>query len=132
MEMLLVDDDKLFTLMAKTMVTKTGLHSSPKTFENGFSALEYLKNNYTPQEKYLIFLDINMPIMNGWEFLEGINNVGGSSDNIFVVMVSSSVDYADIQRALTHPYVREYLIKPLSIQNMTDLKKNHLLVPLFE
>lgn len=132
MEMLLVDDDKFFTLMAKTMVTKTDLHSSPKAFENGFVALEYLKNNYTPQEKYLIFLDINMPVMNGWEFLEGINNVGGSPNNIFVVMVSSSVDYADIQRALKHPYVREYLIKPLSIQNMTDLKKNHLLAPLFE
>lgn len=132
MEMLLVDDDKFFTLMAKTMVTKMGLHSSPKAFENGFVALEYLKNNYTPQEKYLIFLDINMPIMNGWEFLEGIDEVGGSSDNIFVVMVSSSVDYVDIQRALTHPYVREYLIKPLSIQNITDLKKNHLLTHLFE
>ncbi len=118
--------------MKATICNAPGLHSSPKAFENGFVALEYLKNNYTPQEKYLIFVDINMPIMNGWEFLEGINEVGGSPNNIFVVMVSSSVDYADIQRALKHPYVREYLIKPLSIQNMTDLKKNHLLAPLFE
>ena len=121
--MLLVDDDKFFTLMAKTMVTKTGLHSSPKAFENGFVALEYLKNNYTPQEKYLIFLDINMPDMNGWEVLDVVAKTTSEKlpDNVRIYVLSSSINTSDKVKAYSNPLISGFFEKPLLQEDLRNL-----------
>ena len=69
----LIDDDNIYQYTARVLLESTGLANHIQSFYNGQDALTYLKdekNNTTEELPDLIFLDINMPIMNGWEFLE--------------------------------------------------------------
>jgi CheY-like chemotaxis protein len=75
----------------------------------------------------IIFLDINMPIINGWEFLEIFENFSPViKSNVKIYMLSSSVDARDKQRAATNINVQDYIEKPLSIDKLSLLLKRHV------
>lgn len=120
-ELLLIDDDKFFIMMAKKMVAKCQLHPSPLTFENGQTAIEHLKEVYSRETAFIMLLDINMPVMDGWGLLEELKEFA-SPENTFVVMVTSSTDEADIKKAHQSPFVIDYLTKPLMSHTLNRLK----------
>lgn len=78
---------------------------------NGQNALDYLRQKESPEAQFLILLDINMPVMNGWEFLQECNN-NLQLNNIFTVMLSSSTTKQDKEKALSFPQVIEFFEKP--------------------
>ncbi|AEI47417.1 response regulator [Runella slithyformis] len=129
-ELLLIDDDKFFIMMAKKMVAKCALHPSPLTFENGRLALDHLKEVYNTENVFILLLDINMPIMDGWGLLEGLKAFA-SPENTFVVMVTSSTDEADIKKAHQSPFVVDYLTKPLMSHTLNRLRDIPALHPFF-
>lgn len=129
-ELFLIDDDKFFIMMAKKMVAKCALHPSPLNFENGRLALDYLQKTYNNETVFILLLDINMPIMNGWGVLEALKEFA-SPKNTFVVMVTSSTDEADIKKARQSPFVVEYLTKPLVVESLNRLKEVPQLQHLF-
>jgi len=96
----------------------TGLTNSIAAFLNGKDAINFLKDPNTTLNSQLpdiIFLDINMPVMNGWEFLEEFQSFSASlSHPIKIYLVSSSVDESDINKSKKYPAITDYVIKPLN------------------
>lgn len=129
-KLLLIDDDKLFLMLNKQQVINSDFHDSPETFLNAALALEWLNQNDHPNERILLFLDINMPDMNGWQLLEMLSQ-NTYQANILVVMVSSSTDPDDIAKASSFKQVIAYLAKPLKAPDLLALKANSVLENFF-
>ena len=130
-EVFIVDDDKIITLVHRKMVLKSNFHADPLSFLNGKDALDYILNNNSIEKTYCILLDINMPLMNGWEFLDAINQHKIAA-RILVFMISSSVDKVDKEKAKTYPLVIDFLEKPISLKILEELKKHDTLKIFFD
>ena len=91
------------------------------TFSNGNAALEYLETEFKDNQQYLILLDINMPVMNGWEFLDALQSMP-FANNVFIIMVTSSVDTGDKTKAKKYPQIISFLEKPLKSDSCNYIK----------
>lgn len=105
---LLVDDDPIFLTLAELAIKKE--RSDVEIFKafNGEEAIEFLSNDVVDA----IYLDLNMPVMNGWEFLDACMDRNQTSNKIFVL--TSSIDPSDKKRAEENPLVAIMLEKPLN------------------
>jgi CheY-like chemotaxis protein len=121
----LVDDDKIYQFAARKTIEATGMVQSIKSFVNGEEAIHFLEKciEFDPAGiPDIIFLDINMPIMNGWEFLEAYNNlVQRLPKKVTIYMVSSSVDEYDINKSRQFEEVTDYIIKPVHKERFKQL-----------
>ncbi|WP_157831430.1 response regulator [Confluentibacter flavum] len=123
---LLVDDDPIFHIIFTRMIKKVYPELSVNSSLNGKIALEYLNTNYSEESQYIILLDINMPVYNGWQFLDIIKKKEIIlNNNIIIFVVTSSTDLDDIKRAKSYSFVKDTLSKPLSVDSL-----NHVLQPL--
>jgi CheY-like chemotaxis protein len=112
----LVDDDPINNLINKRLLGKVGISDRIEEFLGGKEALENI-NELNPNDSLLIFLDINMPVLNGWEFLDNyLQNYPERDDKI--VILSSSIDFQDRQRASEYSIVSGFLEKPLTIDKI--------------
>jgi CheY-like chemotaxis protein len=104
------------------MVVDNGLSADPFTFSNGLEALHFLMANSDGiEENYLLLLDINMPVMNGWELLEMISEKG-LGKSVYVVILTSSIDDLDRKKAFTYDRVMGYIEKPLNRDALKTLR----------
>lgn len=114
----LIDDDKIYQFTAKKILEDTGLAKNILSFYNGKEAVDYFRENHGIGEDHLpdiIFLDINMPIMNGWQFLEEFRKITvGIPKSMIIYVVSSSVDNCDIEKSKEYASVTDYITKPIS------------------
>lgn len=118
-ETLIVDDDEMVIFLHKIAVVESGLTANPVIAYNGLQALDFINRSENRETVFLVLLDINMPELNGWEFLEAIQSLDAS---IYVVMVTSSVDSRDKKKAKSYKQVIEYMEKPLSINACLQIK----------
>ena len=86
-----VDDDEIILFLHSKIIKAVGLHDSPRTFNSGTKALDFFDSLSNDEEPILLFLDINMPVMDGWGLLDIIHEEGFNK-KIEVIMVTSSVD----------------------------------------
>ncbi|SMG20081.1 CheY chemotaxis protein or a CheY-like REC (receiver) domain [Marivirga sericea] len=117
---LVIDDDEISVMLTDLMIRDSPLASEIITFSDGVYAIEYLKNKYNVDTQYVIILDINMPLMNGWEFLERIKSFV-STKNTYVFMLSSSSDEADIKKSSKFRLVEGYFMKPLQKEHLKQI-----------
>lgn len=120
----LVDDDKVFQLIASRSIKATNFQGRILQFNNGEEAIDHLKKNADNLSEIpdVVFLDINMPVVDGWGFLEDFIDLKPLiQKTIRIYMVSSSVDPRDIARAQSFEEVREYVPKPISQQKFSEL-----------
>jgi CheY-like chemotaxis protein len=113
---LLVDDDHIFNFLSAKILQKTGLAGEINTALNGKEALEILNKHYRESVTVpdVILLDLNMPIMDGFTFLEAFKDLKmPHKDEIQIIVVSSSQDPRDIQRA-RELGVKHYMQKPIT------------------
>lgn len=110
---LIIDDDEAVRFFHRIIVTQSGLSAEPLCFSNGVDALAYLDASYDGKNSYLILLDINMPVMNGWDMLHELDCKNYCSQ-VNVVMVTSSVNKADLDRAKRYNTVIDFVEKPIS------------------
>jgi two-component system chemotaxis response regulator CheY len=119
-----VDDDKIFQLTSSKTLLSIQATDTVLQFENGEEALKYLKQNRqaaTLLPDY-IFLDINMPIVDGWMFLEDFSKLKAHlAKPTTIYMVSSSIDPRDITRAKNNSDVKEYVMKPVTREKYAEL-----------
>ncbi|GMQ29706.1 response regulator [Algoriphagus confluentis] len=121
--LLIVDDDPNFLFMHKILAKRSGFHLDPKTFDSGKEVIEYLEQNKGINEKILIFLDLFMPEINGWSVADYVESLG-QFHRIKIFIVSSSVNQADKQKALTYSSIIEYIEKPLELNYLETIKES--------
>jgi CheY-like chemotaxis protein len=113
---LLIDDNDIDNFINERMITTNQF--SPKVIvkNSGELALQYLRDNATSENlPGLIFLDLNMPVMDGFAFLDEYEKLPDSiKSNMKIIVLSSSISPEDINRASTNPYVAKYVNKPLN------------------
>lgn len=128
---LCVDDDPITLMLCKMVISRSDFAKEIITAQNGEEALNYfddLKLNNLGNEinKYplLIFLDLNMPVMGGWEFLDHFSQEEYRTQfkDCKVIVLSSTIDPDDINKAKTYPMVLDFLSKPISKEMLEDLK----------
>jgi CheY-like chemotaxis protein len=129
-EVFLVDDDEIVNFLHRILLKDQGFSNDPRTFLNGKACLEHLRKEESPEKHILIFLDINMPIMNGWQFLKEINS-NPVIPQIYVIMLTSSVDVIDRDTAKQFVQVIDFIEKPLMPQIVQQLKQHPLLAEFF-
>lgn len=127
---LLVDDDEIILFLHHKILTTTNIHPSPITFTSGEDLINYLKNKTESNKIKLILLDINMPHYNAWEILDIIEKENFQFD-IRIILVTSSVDDLDKQKANSYKNVIYFIEKPMTKKTAEALKSNQHLSDLF-
>jgi CheY-like chemotaxis protein len=121
---LLVEDDQTHNFFNSFLIESLALADQVAVAENGADALQYLERAGSGEEQMpeLILLDINMPVMNGFEFIDTYEKLNEDmKSKILVVMLTTSMRPTDIERAKSYPSIAEYLYKPVSQQTLSDL-----------
>lgn len=121
-ELLNIDDDELVLFIHETLIEQTEFSAGSKYFLKAKEALEFLDNHSTFSVRYLILLDINMPEMNGWDFLDILMDKWYAS-YITVLLVSSSENESDKLRAKKYNVVKHFLSKPLKIEHFDIIRQ---------
>ncbi|MHA4741726.1 response regulator [Dyadobacter sp. MSC1_007] len=124
-----IDDDKIFTFLLKKIIEKASIAREIIFFENGRDALDYLAQHREDQLRLpqLILLDINMPVLDGWQFLQEYGKLKCKvSSPISICVMSSSSEEGDYQRAMHSEHVMEYLQKPVQGPLLTQLAERAL------
>lgn len=118
----IIDDDPIFIFGAKRMMELSDFCKSFMVFKNGQEALNNLKPIMIAGEDVpdIILLDINMPIMDGWEFLDEFVKIE-SHKLITIYIVSSSIDPSDLNRAKRYKTISNYIIKPISTDTIKEI-----------
>lgn len=119
----IVDDDPLFQYVTKRMIDKVLSNYHLLQFTDGGQAIAYLKENLGNAENLpqLIFLDINMPGLNGWQFLEEFKTLQIGNYLPVIYMASSSTDNTDINKAKTYEELFGYIVKPISREELVEI-----------
>lgn len=127
-EVWIVDDDHIFRLFLKTILVKSEEFEIINAFENGLLAIDELKSriksNTMPPS--IIFLDINMPILNGWEFMEAYAEIKDAvKSKIEIYISSSSIDKYDLDKAKNDGNIKDFLTKPLKLDTVKMVAQNY-------
>jgi CheY-like chemotaxis protein len=115
----IVDDDTIFQFTTKVKIQKLGLASNIQIFNDGEEIMDYLIKVESIESPDIILLDINMPMMDGWDFLEEYEkHLGGSESKIKIYMLSSSINPVDVDKAKSNKLVDDYIIKPIKDEDL--------------
>lgn len=132
---LCVDDDPITLMLCKMVISKSSFAKEIITAQNGEEALNYFDDlklnnlgNKITSYPSLVFLDLNMPVMDGWEFLDHFSKEEYTSvfQNTRVIVLSSTIDPRDIEKSKTYPMVMDFLSKPITKEIIEQLKEEIL------
>lgn len=131
-EVFLVEDDAIVRLVATKIFKNIEFKNPIHSFENGKVAIEAItkkiaENQFeTDGEKILMLVDINMPVMDAWAFLDKFKELDQKVKKHFLVsIITSSIDSSDKMKAFSYPEVSDYITKPLSGKHIIDFLKKH-------
>ncbi|WP_462264749.1 response regulator [Mucilaginibacter sp.] len=123
----LIDDDQTFVFLTKKIMQSLPYTLQIREFTDGLQAIEYLKAHVQQRDLLpdLIFLDLSMPVMDGWEFIDGYNHlqpllVKGAQ----LYIVSSSISPHDIERSKGISSVADFIVKPLGKSKFAEIAEN--------
>nr|WP_299337741.1 response regulator [Allomuricauda sp.] len=123
----LVDDDFIFREAAEVLIISSGLTEKVLHFENGLEVYDaLLEMADTPDElPEIMLLDINMPVMNGWELLEELKQVKSVlRDSIQIHILTSSIAPEDLNLSKEYEFIDGYITKPLTRADLTNLAQS--------
>jgi CheY-like chemotaxis protein len=127
---LCIDDDPITLMLCKMVITKASFSNEIATAKNGEEALKYFNtlkqtnsNSDLKKQPQLIFLDLNMPVMGGWEFLDSFSTSDYLDYNSTkVIILSSTIDPEDLEKSKKYPMVIDFLSKPISKEMLEYIK----------
>ncbi len=116
----LIDDDEIQNLINTRVISIVSDGIEVKAFTSAENALANLKSKQDGLPD-MIFLDINMPKMNGWDFLDAYES---EENKVKVYMLSSSINNKDIQKSETYDIVNGFICKPLVVEKLAEILKS--------
>lgn len=120
----IIDDDHIFIYGVKRLMEETSFCKDLIIYKNGLDALEDLQKKAKEGADLpsIIFLDLNMPMMTGWEFLDEYLQIEGDDPaNSSVYIVSSSIDPKDLLRIKDYNVIRNYILKPVTSDDLQNI-----------
>jgi CheY-like chemotaxis protein len=134
-KVLCIDDDPIALVLCNMVIKKAGFATEVLTAKNGREGLAWFSAYFSKANKLekqdppkLIFLDLNMPVMNGWDFLEDyLMKYTDRLPETKVVIVSSTVNPEDFSRANRYEIVIDFINKPLTVEGLEELMKHEQL-----
>jgi CheY-like chemotaxis protein len=120
----IIDDDDIYLFLSKKTIHRFNADIQISTYGNGEDAINAFRKMILSNETLpdIILLDINMPIMDGWQFMDNYKQLNSQiSHNISVYISSSSLDPADIERSKKHTEVKGFLHKPLDNETLMQI-----------
>jgi len=119
-----IDDDAIYQTIINKLIQKSGVFSVLSSFINGKEAIIALNNSLENDDSIpdIILLDINMPVMDGWEFMEEIKRIKSKiSKKIIIYIVSSSIALEDKNKSKTFTDIIGYIPKPISVADLLSI-----------
>lgn len=123
----IIDDDEIFVFLTMKIIRSTGLVENISVFRDGEEAIEHLKSIANQQAMLpdVILLDLSMPIMDGWEFLEEYVKLKATIEkDIQLYLASSSISPHDIERSKGIKEVSDFIVKPFEKERFIEILKN--------
>ncbi len=125
-DVFVIDDDKVFHFIIKKLFSKNNIDISPSFYFNGLEAIEEIKQKINSGNTLpdLILLDINMPIMDGWQFLDEFRKtrIVTQGDRTTIYLVSSSDSISDINKAKEYQdQIKDYFFKPMTLEDLQKI-----------
>nr|WP_238539435.1 response regulator [Flavobacterium sp. CF136] len=130
-QILCIDDDPITLMLSRKVIEKSSFSDEIITAQNGeeallyFNTLKYSKAKIVKKPQ-LIFLDLNMPVMGGWEFLDYFTSPAYDEFNsVNVIVLSSTINPEDLLKAKKYPIIKDFLSKPIT-KAMLEYLKNKM------
>ena len=123
----LIDDDQVYQYLTKKVMEDSHIVKHIDVFSNGLQAIKHLESRIDEPSSLpeVIFLDLSMPVMDGWEFLDEFKRIANNiKKTIVIYIVSSSISPSDINKANQQENVRDYIIKPITKKKFIELLEN--------
>ena len=119
----IIDDDEMYVGLITKVIDIRKLSKNLIVFKNGAEALKYFVRTFIHKEEraipQIILLDLNMPVMDGWEFLEELSKYDFPAlKNCTLYIVSSSINPVDIKRSQEFNLVKDFLVKPMGLNDL--------------
>ena len=138
-KVVLIDDDEIALMLCEMVIEQNDFTQQVVKLTDGKQGLDFFEQQVTrltqgqgKEAPSLVFLDLNMPVMNGWDFLDGFSHRYQTQfPDTRIVVLSSTVDPRDFMRAQQYDFVADFLNKPLSDDSITGLRANSKLQNLF-
>lgn len=120
----IIDDDQICHFITRHLIKSENLAQEVTCFYEAEEALQLLTSGQSCNLPDMIFLDLNMPHMNGWQFLDALRPyASGISSRSMIFILTSSVDIVDIEKSRLYPYVSGFFNKPLQIADIQIIGK---------
>ncbi|GAA0879582.1 response regulator [Algoriphagus jejuensis] len=134
-EVILVDDDLIVRMVATKILKSIDFNGTISAFENGALAIEEIRRRFSSEKidsngpPILLLLDINMPVLDAWGFLDQFSTLDQEfKKNFYISIITSSIDTNDRIKAFSCSDVVDYISKPLSAKHLTDFLSKHSLI----
>jgi CheY-like chemotaxis protein len=120
----LIDDDPVFVFLTKRIISRTNIGCQIKVFADGELAIDRLREICADSSLLpdIIFVDLSMPVMDGWEFLNEYSALAPNiCKQIELFILSSSISPQEVERSKTYPEVADFLIKPVAKGKIAEI-----------
>jgi CheY-like chemotaxis protein len=120
----IIDDDKLSIKLMSMLISKNKFCEEIISFNNSQAALNELTKNCNDSASLpdVILLDLNMPLLDGWQFLDEFGQLPIKKE-ISIFIVTSSIDPSDIDMVKKYAIVKNYIMKPITAQKLKEASK---------
>lgn len=125
---MLVDDDEIHSNLCYELILRAGIANHVSIFNDAEEALDHLRSRVGNADELpdVIFLDINMPFMDGWDFLDAYEEFRTQmKKEIMLILLTSSVYKNDIEKAKQYKAVSEYIKTPISIDKLVETRNEY-------
>ena len=125
-KVLCIDDDPISIMICRKVISRSMFATETDAANNGEKALRYLEDIIETEGSIypeLILLDLNMPIMNGWEFLENYEQSFAKNFDSKIVILSSTIDPEDVKKSQQYSTVIDFISKPITVASLQEVER---------